>query len=116
MTALPCPLCSYAAISDPLAPARQWVLAAPVWALAHRTSAKRGLRCAMLIGCGHVTRFTRFAIVEAPQAAAAVAAWNAEAERLLVAQSAQWPAAQIAAIRATLGFPDVLAPTAPSLP
>lgn len=111
-TPLPCPLCSYPDVGDLLTPVRRWVLLAPVWSLAHRTTAKRGLRCAMLIGCGHVTAFAKFAIVEAPAAGEAVAAWNAEAERLLAEQAAHWTPVQTAARRAALGFPaEALAPT-----
>jgi hypothetical protein len=106
-----CPLCSYPNSVDPLAP-RAWILATPVWSLAQRASAKRGVRCAILTGCGHVTQLSKFAIVETPVADEAIAAWNAEAERLFTNQTWALTVADRAVRRTSLGYPA--AETAPT--
>lgn len=104
-TFLACPACSVPP---------QW-MNFPSWRRAARTSEKRGVSCAFVVGCRHVTEMFATAIVEAPQAAATVARWNAEAQRLFDTYTATWTTEQRAAYRQRLGWAP-LAETAPAAP
>lgn len=108
ITLLACPLCSHRTEGT------AWVLVVPSWKLAHRTTAKRGVRCAMLTGCLHVENFTKFAIVETPAAEEAGRAWNAEAERLFATMPTHATEIQRRERRMRLGYPDTApAPSSP---
>ena len=89
-----CPRCS--------APPR---LEVPQWWVAQRTSEKRGVRCAFLVGCPDVSRLFLDEIIAAPDAGAAAVRWNAEAIRLFDVQTVHWTDPQRATWRAKLCLP-----------
>ena len=99
-TLLPCPVCSHL-----LQPSGE-IIEHPRWLFAPTTSAKRGVRCAILSGCTHVQAFAKFAIVQAPDADAVVQAWNADAVRLFAARTERWPDHLRERLRVALQYPQ----------
>lgn len=95
-----CPVCSFL----PLNPDHPPRLETPQWYFAKRTSENRGVRCAFLVGCDHVTKLFGCRLVETPNANTAAEEWNAEAARLLAEKVRRWSDGQQAQLKSRFKF------------